>query len=213
MNQRVLEVNNMAFHYANGLPVFEQFGLELKPGERVGLTGPNGSGKTTLCQLLMGFRKPVAGTIQWFGKPVNTEKDFVTVRRQVGLLFQQPDDQLFCATVGDEVAFGPFNLGYTRSEVTRIVEETLASLHLTGFASRVTYHLSEGEKRLVSLASVLSMKPDVLLLDEPTNGLDAASRSLIIQRLKELPQAMLIASHDHAFLGELTHRRITLEKC
>ncbi|HMP89604.1 MAG TPA: ABC transporter ATP-binding protein [Kiritimatiellia bacterium] len=206
----VLTVHDLYFHYRHSNPVFQGLSFELKDNERVGLTGSNGSGKSTLFQILMGFRKPDRGTINWYGSEITTESMFAEVRRKVGLLFQQPDDQLFCATVGDEVAFGPFNLGLSRSEVLHIVEETLASLNLQGYADRITYHLSEGEKRLVSLAAVLAMKPDVLLLDEPTNGLDERSKELITQHLAQLPQMMLIASHDQSFLEKLTNRRIDL---
>jgi cobalt/nickel transport system ATP-binding protein len=210
MNPTLLTCENLHFAYPGRPPLFTSLSLTLAPGERVGLTGPNGSGKSTLFHLLTGFLHPTDGTRHWFNQPAATEKDFVAVRRRVGLLFQNPDDQLFCATVGDEVAFGPFNLGWPRPRVESAVANALDLVGLTGYADRVTYRLSEGEKRLVSLASILSMEPEVLLLDEPTNGLDAAAHTRIATLLPSLPQAMLIASHDLAFLEQVTTRRLAL---
>jgi cobalt/nickel transport system ATP-binding protein len=210
MTSPLLTCENLHLAYPGRPPLFTALSLTLAPGERVGLTGPNGSGKSSLFHLLTGFLHPASGRLGWFGHPVTIEKDFVAVRRRVGLLFQNPDDQLFCATVGDEVAFGPFNLGWPRPRVEAAVEHALTLVGLNGYADRVTYRLSEGEKRLVSLASILSMEPEVLLLDEPTNGLDAAAHARIAALLPSLPQAMLIASHDVAFLDQVTTRRIAL---
>lgn len=210
MSEPVLKIENLAFGYSEKESIFEELNLSLDSDEKAGLVGANGSGKTTLFQLLMGFRKPQAGSIRWFGKQTETEHQFATVRQKAGLLFQNPDDQLFCATVGEDVAFGPFNLGLSRKDVSLVVEETLSSLGLQGYENRITYHLSEGEKRLVSLACVLAMKPSVLLLDEPTNGLDEKARDLILQELQALPQAMLIASHDRTFLDTVTSRTVLL---
>jgi cobalt/nickel transport system ATP-binding protein len=141
-----------------------------------------------------------------FGARRRHENDFHAVRRQVGLLFQDSDDQLFCPTVGEDVAFGPLNLGKTREETCHIVRETLESLDLTGYEDRIIYKLSGGEKRLVALAAVLAMRPRVLLLDEPLAGLDEVHQRRIISVLQGLPQEMIVVSHDHAFLHTVTRR-------
>ena len=195
-----------------GRPVLEALDLTLAAGERLALTGPNGAGKTTLLQLMVGLLKPAAGTLRAFGRERRTEADFREVRTRAGLLFQDPDDQLFCPTVAEDVAFGPLNLGRSHAESHAIVERTLSALDLAHLADRVTYHLSGGEKRLVSLAAVLAMEPEALLLDEPTNGLDDAARGRLLEVLQGLPQALLVCSHDHAFLAALCTRRCRLAR-
>ena len=132
--------------------------------------GPNGSGKTTLFHIIMGLLTPSSGTIEFFGKPVKTEKDFRKVYKKVGLLFQDADDQLFSPTVLEDVAFGPLNLGKSKLEARNIAQNTLERLGIAHFENRVTHKLSGGEKRLVALATVLSMEPELLLLDEPNTG-------------------------------------------
>ncbi len=145
-----------------------------------------------------------------FGRPRRREGDFIEVRRKVGLLFQDPEDQLFCPTVAEDVAFGPLNLGRSREQARATVSETLAELGLREYEDRLTHRLSFGEKRLVSLATVLAMKPDVLLLDEPTAGLDEDTCERITELLAHLDQAMIIASHDEQLLKRLTSSRIVL---
>jgi cobalt/nickel transport system ATP-binding protein len=182
----------------------------LYPGERVGLIGPNGAGKTTLLHLLVGLRRPSAGQVIVFGEERRVEADFIPVRARVGLIFQDPDDQLFCPTVLEDVAFGPLNLGRSPPEARADAEQTLDVLGLGGFSGRVTHRLSAGEKRLVALATVLAMRPDVLLLDEPTNGLDERSEGRLLEHLQGLGQAMLIVSHDRRLLKRLATRIVSL---
>jgi len=182
----------------------------LRHGERMALLGSNGSGKTTLLHLIVGLLRPDAGQIEVFGRPRAAEADFYEVRRRVGLLFQDADDQLFCPTVAEDVAFGPLNLGKSRDEVRRIVVGTLDSLGLAGYEHRITYHLSGGEKRLVALATVLAMQPDVLLLDEPSGGLDDDATERLIGVLARLPQAMLVVSHNRAFWEAVTTTAVEL---
>jgi len=167
-----IEVFDLTFSYKNAYPVLDALSISVKQGEKVGLVGPNGCGKTTFFLCLMGFLKFSSGQIRIFGREMAKEEDFKWARERVGLLFQDPDDQLFCPTVLEDVAFGPLNLGYKPKEAIQIAKETLKTLGLEGFEDRVTYKLSGGEKKLISLATVLSMQPKVLLLDEPTNGLD-----------------------------------------
>ena len=185
--------------------------LRVDAGQRVGLVGSNGSGKTTLLWLIVGLLRAGGGRIELFGKNRSTEADFRAVRGRVGLLFQDADDQLFCPTVAEDVAFGPLNLGRSREDVRRLVADTLESLGLAGYEDRVTYKLSGGEKRLVSLATVLAMEPEMLLLDEPTSGLDEDSAERVTQILLALPQAMLIVSHDRALLQRLETRTVKLQ--
>ena len=147
-----------------------------------------------------------------FGRPRTAEKDFLEVRARIGLVFQDPEDQLFCPTVAEDVAFGPFNLGWRREKVEAAVKETLAELGLVGFEERVTHRLSFGEKRLVSLATVLAMQPEALLLDEPAAGLDSdvAERMVVVLNRLDLP--MLVVSHDEAFLSRVATSRLLLRK-
>lgn len=203
MSGPVIRLRNLAFAYEAGRPVFEGLNLTLEPGQRLGLTGPNGSGKSSLLQILVGLLQPVAGSVEVLGERRETEADFVPVRRQVGLLFQDSDDQLFCPTVLEDVAFGPLNLGKSPDEAAAIARDTLASLGLAGFEERVTYRLSGGEKRLVALAGVLAMQPGLLLLDEPSAGLDEAAEERLLSILDKLGQEMLVVSHNRAFLEKL----------
>ena len=180
--------------------------LSFHRGERLGLIGSNGSGKTTLFHIIMGLLRPTSGDIEILGQTISEERDFREVRKTIGFLFQDADDQLFSPTVLEDVAFGPLNLGKSREEAKAIAEGTLASLGLKGFEDRITHKLSGGEKRLISLAAVLAMKPEVLLLDEPTTGLDEATAKRLVELLKQLDVSYLLVSHDMDFLMETTTR-------
>ncbi len=206
MNGTLIKLDAVTFRYDASRPVLDNISLSLDAGERVGLTGPNGCGKTTLLHLLVGLQKPASGTITCFGAPRRTESDFREVRQRVGLLFQNSDDQLFCPTVAEDVMFGPLNLGRKHADARRLTSETLHQVGLAGYEDRITYRLSGGEKRLVALATVLAMQPDVLLLDEPLAGLDEEHETRITEILLRLPQAMLIVSHDRGFLDRVTQR-------
>ncbi|OQW94506.1 MAG: energy-coupling factor ABC transporter ATP-binding protein [Beggiatoa sp. IS2] len=209
----VIELRQICFSYrSHPFYLLDQVNMSLYSGERVALMGANGSGKSTLLHLLVGLHLPITGEIEIFGQIRKSERDFLPVRGPLGLLFQDADDQLFCPTVVEDVAFGPLNQGKTRAEVQTIVNETLHILGLTNYAEHLTYQLSGGEKRLVSLATVLAMQPQVLLLDEPTNGLDEETQQRIVHLLQNLPQAMLIVSHDKEFLEKVTHRKILLKR-
>ena len=210
MTEPLLSLRGVAFAYDAARPVLEGVDLELAAGERLGLTGPNGSGKTTLLHLIVGLLRPTAGEIVAFGARRRVEKDFVEVRQRAGLLFQDPEDQLFCPTVAEDVGFGPLNLGKSREEAAAIVADALGRLGLTGYEDRITYKLSGGEKRLVSLAAVLAMEPGVLLLDEPAGGLDEDHEARLLAILADLPQAMILVSHDRDFLRATTTRRVRL---
>jgi len=210
MTEPLIEMQNITFAYPGASqPVFQSFNYQLLPGRHIGLVGPNGCGKTTMLHLIMGLLRPQAGKIFIFGEEVKKEQDFVGVRQKVGLLFQNADDQLFCPTVLEDVAFGPLNQGKPAAEAVRLARETLAQLGLEGFEDRVTYKLSGGEKKLVALATVLAMQPQLLLLDEPTSGLDTDTKHRLVHLLQDLDIAYMIVSHEDAFLhhtvGEYCH--------
>lgn len=207
----LISVYGLEFGYEGQPRLLSSLDFTLYPGEKVGLLGPNGSGKTTFLHILMGLISPLAGTIEIFGRPRRHPKDFRDLPGQIGLLFQDSDDQLFCPTVAEDVAFGPFNQGKSAHEVRQIVRHTLAKLGLAGWETRITYRLSGGEKRLVALATVLAMDPQILLLDEPTAGLDEKACLRVEMILSELPQAMIIVSHDQAFLRRVCDRAMILK--
>ncbi|MFH1569977.1 MAG: ABC transporter ATP-binding protein [Gemmatimonadota bacterium] len=206
----VIRLRDLHFAYDGGRPVLDGANLELEPGEKVGLAAPNGAGKTTLFHLIVGLLHPTAGEVEVFGRVRRREEDFLEVRSRVGLLFQDADDQLFCPTVAEDVAFGPMNLGKSREETERIVSQTLRLLGLEGYEDRVTHHLSGGEKRLVSLATVLAMAPEVLLLDEPTGGLDEATVERVVGVLARHAPSYILISHNRDFLTQLTDKVYTL---
>ena len=207
----LLELSGVRFAYPGRGTVLDGVDFRVNAGERIALTGSNGAGKSTLFHILVGLLRPTAGTVTAFGAPRVTEADFREVRRRAGLVFQDPDDQLFCPTVAEDVAFGPLNLGKSRDEALAVVDRTLARLRLEHLRDRVTHKLSGGEKRLVGLATVLAMEPDVLLLDEPTNALDVETRERLIAILTELPQAQVVISHDVPFRERVTDRAYLLK--
>ncbi len=209
-NTPMIHLKKITFAYPGRQPVLNDLDLHFHSGQQIGLVAPNGSGKTTLFHIIMGLLKPNSGQVTLFGKERRNEKDFFEVRRRIGLLFQDADDQLFSPTVIEDVAFGPLNLGQSRAQARATAEKTLASLGLEGFADRITHQLSGGEKRLVSLATVLAMAPEMLLLDEPTNGLDTDTRGRIVEILKELKISFILISHNLDFLNQLTEQIYTM---
>jgi len=200
----LIRIKGLTFSYRTGSPVLQGLDFELHRGSRVGIMGPNGSGKTTLLHLIVGLLRPEEGEVEVFGKRRVEEEDFKEVRQRIGLLFQDPDDQLFSPTVAEDVAFGSLNLGKGREEARRIVKRTLEALGLEGLGERFTHTLSGGEKRLVSLATVLAMEPEVLLLDEPTAGLDEETTERIIEILTSSPLTYVIVTHDRELLRRTT---------
>ncbi len=207
----IFKLEGITFHYPGAAPVLKDLDFTLSAGERIGLIAPNGSGKTTLFHIVMGLLKPDAGRIEIFGRPAAVEADFAAARRQIGLLFQDADDQLFSPTVLEDVAFGPLNLGKSTADAIAISRKTLSFLGLEGFEDRITIRLSGGEKRLVALATILAMEPRALLLDEPSAGLDEATKNRLIDILKGLNIGCVIVSHEFDFLSEITDRIYTLQ--
>lgn len=211
----IIRLAGVTFNYPGNQAkrlVLDDLDLQISRGERVGLIGDNGSGKTTLFHLIMGLLRPTQGEIVVFGQKRQKERDFLEVRAKIGLLFQDSDDQLFCPTVAEDVAFGPMNLGKSQEEAMEITEEVLTRLGLDGFEERLTYKLSGGEKRLISLATVLAMKPEMLILDEPSTGLDEETVNRLINILRDSDFTYLIASHNSDFLSETTDTVYRLEQ-
>lgn len=209
-NVPLIELRGVCFRYPGGNPIHDKLDFVLQTGGRVGVMGQNGAGKTSLFHLIVGLLQPDSGEIRVMGRPRCQERDFWEVRQKIGLLFQDPDDQLFCPTVGEDVAFGPLNLGKSRQQVMQIVQRTLEALDLAHLQDRVTHHLSGGEKRLVSLATVLAMEPDALLLDEPTAGLAEGMVERLIGILNEHVQTCAIISHNRHFLERCTDVMVQL---
>ncbi|QDL93946.1 ABC transporter ATP-binding protein (plasmid) [Paroceanicella profunda] len=191
-------------------PVLREVSMALGPGERLAITGGNGAGKSTLLRTLIGLERPRAGRVLAFGAERRDEAGFREVRRRVGLLFQDADDQLFSPTVLEDVAFGPLNLGLSRGAAEAVARQRLEAFGIGGLGARLTHRLSGGEKRLVALAAVLAMDPEVLLLDEPTNALDEAHAAQMAGLLDTLGCAMILVSHDASLVERLATRKLAL---
>ena len=209
-----IEVNTLKYRYHDGTEALRGVSFTVAAGDCVALLGPNGSGKSTVLLHLNGILpdKPAAdgAVVRIFGQPVTAE-NLESVRRQVGLLFQDPDDQLFCPTVQEDVAFGPQQLGLSEPELGRRVEKALREAGLADYGRRATHHLSHGEKRRVCLAGVLACAPAILALDEPTSDLDPRGRREFKALLRQVPATKLIATHDLELVVELCSRAIVLD--
>ena len=200
MTPPLFALDALSFAYPDGPEILREASFVFEPGQRIGLHGPNGSGKSTFFLLVAGLLKPGAGHIRFHGEIIKKEKDFSILRREVGLVLQNAEDQLFHATVLEDVAFGPLNLGLSPKDARERAEETLEHLGLGHLADRPIHRLSGGEKRLIALASILSMRPRALLLDEPTNDLDPLSQKKLMDILHGLESGWIIISHDVDFL-------------
>jgi len=206
-----IEVNDLRFIYPDGHPALRGVTLSIAPGEKVALVGPNGAGKSTLMLHLNGILQAEAGEVHVCGLPIR--KDTLgKVRAAVGLVFQDPDDQLFSPTVFEDVAFGPLHMGLLEAEVRERVAEALAAVGMSDYVQRVSHHLSVGEKKRISIATVLSMNPEILVLDEPSAGLDPRARRGLIGLLRDLPQTMLVSTHDIRMVVELFPRTVVMDQ-
>jgi cobalt/nickel transport system ATP-binding protein len=207
-----LKISNLAYAYPDGHQALFGVNLEIAKGERVALLGPNGAGKTTLVLHLNGIIETMQGSVAVAGQRVD-QKDKVSlshIRQQVGIVFQDPDDQLFMPTVGEDVAFGPMNSGLRGAELDRIVDNALDRVGMLEFKDRPPHHLSFGQRRRVAVATVLAMNPEILVLDEPSSNLDPASRRELAEILRSLDVTILMVTHDLPYALELCERSVIL---
>ncbi len=206
-----LEVDALSFAYPDGTPSLRGLSLQVAPGEKVALIGPNGAGKSTLLLNLNGILRAQAGTVRVLGETLG-EATVRSIRSKVGLLFSNPDDQLFSPSVMDDVAYGPLHMGLPRDEVLRRSEEALAAVGMQEYADRPPHRLSLGQKKRVAIATVLSMGTPILALDEPSANLDPLSRRELITLLDRLPLTILVATHDLAMVADLLPRSVLLDQ-
>ena len=205
-----VDVRDLKFTYPDGFEALKGVSLSIAGGEKVALIGPNGAGKSTLMLHLNGINEPTSGSVTIAGLPV-TRQNIGRIRAAVGLVFQDPDDQLFSPTVYDDVAFGPIHMGFPRAEVDARVTAALAAVGLPGFERRQPFHLSIGQRKRAALATVLSMAPSVLVLDEPSAGLDPRGRRELINLLRGLEQTMLVSTHDMKLVAEIFPRTVIVD--
>lgn len=205
----LLLVDDLSFAYPDGHVALRHVSLTLQQGEKVALVGPNGAGKSTLMLHLNGILNG-GGRVQIAAMDV-VKFNFPFIRAKVGLVFQNPDDQLFSPTVYEDVAFGPLHMGLSESEVHKRVERALEQVGMHAYGDRLSHHLSAGEKKRISIATVLSMQPEILVLDEPTAGLDPRARRGLIQLLKEIPLTILVSTHDMLMVADLFPRMVIMD--
>ncbi len=211
MSHHKVELKDVSFSYADGHQALDNVSFILGHGEAVGIVGANGAGKSTLLSILTGIQFPQKGVVRIGDLPVN-KKTLSEVRRSVGLVFQEPDDQLFMTSVYDDVAFGPRNYKLDEEEVRLRVMEALEEVGITHLKDRPPYKLSGGEKRLTAIAAVISMKPDILIMDEPTASLDPKARRKIMKILRGFNHTKIITSHDLDMIMDMCSRTIVLKK-
>lgn len=205
-----LRCSDIRFSYQDEIMALNGISLTIKDGEKVGVIGPNGAGKSTFLSLLNGIRS-ARGLLEIYGVPVCKKKS-AKVKSLVGLVFQNPDDQLFCPTIFEDVAFGPFNLGFSKDEIKKRVETALLEVGLSGCNTRSSLHLSYGERKLAAIATILSMSPKIIAMDEPTSNLDPKHRRKIINWINKNNQTIIITSHDLDMLLHTCQRIIVFNK-
>jgi cobalt/nickel transport system ATP-binding protein len=207
---KVIEIKNLSFNYPDGHQGLKSVDLNVYPGENVAVIGPNGAGKSTLLLHLNGIMRGNS-TVKICGLDVE-EKNLKEIRKRVGLVFQDAEDQLFSLNVFDDVAFGPINMGYSESEVRQRVVRALEWVGMVGYEQRSPHHLSVGEKKRIAIATVLSLTPEVLVIDEPTSNLDPRSKWSLIELLKQLPMTKIIATHDLELVRALCRRTVVMDE-
>ncbi|MEH1013465.1 ABC transporter ATP-binding protein [Micromonospora sp. CPCC 206060] len=208
-----LDVRAVRYAYPDGHVALHGVDLTVPRGDRVALLGPNGAGKTTLVLHLNGILAAEAGSVTVGGLAVSRDRTTLAeIRRRVGIVFQDPDDQLFLPTVAEDVAFGPANLGLRGAELAERVDEALAAVGMSEHRDRAPHHLSFGQRRRVAVATVLAMRPEILVLDEPSSNLDPAARRELAEILRALPVTLLMVTHDLPYALELCDRAVILDQ-
>jgi cobalt transport protein ATP-binding subunit len=207
---RWIEVDHLHFAYPDGLEALRGIDLVVARGEKVALVGPNGAGKSTLMLHLNGINRPSHGSVRVGGVTVDGDS-LGRIRAEVGLVFQDPDDQLFSPSVRDDVAFGPLHMGLPEADIHVRVERALASVGMAGFERRLPHRLSLGQRKRVAMATVLSMDPSVMAFDEPSAGLDPRGRRELIGLLEAMPQTMLVATHDMRLVADVLPRTVVMD--
>ena len=212
MPEKSLEISGLAYAYPDGNQALFGVNLSINQGERVALLGPNGAGKTTLVLNLNGIIPTMQGQVRVAGEVVDSKnaESIKSIRHKVGIVFQDPDDQLFMPTVGQDVAFGPYNAGLRGLELERAVKEALELVGMSEFIDRPPHHLSFGQRRRVAVATVLAMKPEILVMDEPSSNLDPAARRELAEIITSLNITLLMVTHDLPFAYELCQRAVIL---
>ena len=212
MSEKSLEISGLAYAYPDGNQALYGVNLSINQGERVALLGPNGAGKTTLVLHLNGIIPTVQGQVRVAGELVDSKsaESIKSIRHKVGIVFQDPDDQLFMPTVGQDVAFGPYNAGLRGPELEKAVKEALELVGMSEFIDRPPHHLSFGQRRRVAVATVLAMKPEILVMDEPSSNLDPAARRELAEIITSLDVTLLMVTHDLPFAYELCQRAVIL---
>lgn len=204
ISETAVECRRVSFSYSDSTKALDEINLKLKDGEKVGIIGPNGAGKSTFLSLLNGVRSG-EGSIKIYGLPVN-QKNSTKIKSLISIVFQNPDDQLFCTTIFEDVSFGPLNLGLKKEEVYQKTKSALSEVGLQGYDSRSSLHLSFGERKLAAIATALSMSPRIIAMDEPTSNLDSKHRRKIIIWIKNNARTSIVVSHDFDMLLETCQR-------
>jgi cobalt/nickel transport system ATP-binding protein len=214
MAKSIIKTENMSYKYPDGTVALKDINIEISAGERIAIVGSNGAGKSTLFSHFNGISEPTTGLIKIDGEPVvYKKKELLKIRQTVGIVFQNPDDQLFAPTVIEDVAFGPMNLGFSDEEVDKRVAEALKLVRMTGQEKKAPHHLSGGQKKRVAIAGILAMRPEIMVLDEPTTGLDPKGVDEvmeILQMLNKEDMSIIIASHDVEMVTEFADRIFVL---
>ena len=205
-----LETKNLTFTYPDGTQALKNVNIQIKKGEKIAIMGPNGAGKSTLFSHFNGLTEPTSGHVEVAGEKIIFEKDkLLEVRQKVGIVFQDPNDQLFAPTVKEDVAFGPMNLGLEHEEVERRIEESLKMVGMEGFEEKTPHHLSGGQQKRVAIAGIIAMRPEIMILDEPTAGLDPEGVDKVLNILNDLNRegiSIIISSHDIEMVSQFAEK-------
>ena len=214
MDQIHLETKNLSYTYHDGTQALKNVNIKIRKGEKIAIMGPNGAGKSTLFSHFNGLNEPTSGHVEIDGEKIIFERDeLIKVRQKVGIVFQDPNDQLFAPTVKEDVAFGPMNLGLEYSEVEKRIKESLEMVGMSGFEEKTPHHLSGGQQKRVAIAGIIAMRPDIMILDEPTAGLDPEGVDKVLDILNNLNNegiSIVISSHDIEMVNQFADKIFVL---